>query len=246
MSESQTLLPPLFLLMILVFLKLRYFPGNQEGFTTVREPSWAILQFDDRPLSPTFEKLQSKVKTYCQYHGYEHIFIKESSDIPPYWQKVKLAQDILNRNQHKGVLWLDTDAVIHDIHRPLDSFLVDGKHFYYSPDSPKWSSNFNAGVWLVLATENGKNIVQDWMSEYNEKAWKKEKGGWKSNGIWAGETYEQGSFSNKILPKYKESMQELPWQVFQSDTPQDTSFTLHFAGGEKEPRIHKYFSSFYG
>ncbi len=231
----------IFFYFILLFL---FSMKRTEGFSERLEKPWAVLQFDDRPLSTTFEKLQAQVKQYCSLHHYDHIFIKESEDIPPYWQKVHLAKTLLEKKQYKGVLWLDTDAVIHDMKKPIDSFLKEGKSFYYSPDSPKWSSNFNAGVWMVVDNPDGHMIMDEWMKEYKKASWKKHNGQWKSLGQWAGETYEQGSFSNKILPKHKDKLERLPWQVLQSDFPEENSFTLHFAGPDKDERIHKYYGLF--
>ncbi len=236
-----------FLCTQILWILYRFFrkPPFYEGFSETQKKTWAIIQYDDRPLTPSFQKLQEKVKAYCEKHGYEHIFSTESYDIPPYWRKVKLANEVLEKGQHKGILWLDTDAVIHDTEKPIDSLLKEGKSFYYSPDSPKWSSNFNAGVWMVLGNPHGKEIVREWMSEYKADQWKKEDDGkkWTSEGTWGGESYEQGAFSNKILQKHKDKLEEFPWQVLQDDSPNASSFTLHFAGPDKDERITNYFKS---
>jgi hypothetical protein len=203
---------------------------------------WAVIQYDNRPLPHNFIKIQNQNREYCRKHGYTYIFSMKNYDMPPYWGKIKMAKDVMDKNLYKGILWLDMDAVIHDMETPLDKFERPGKSFYYCSDAPKWTANFNAGVWLILSTQNGKDILQDWMDAYNPKDWwMDENGTWQTHGIWGGPTYEQGTFDTRILPKYSSTTEKLPWYTFQSDVPLQASFTLHFAGTEKDEKISNYF-----
>ncbi len=181
---------------------------------------------------------------YCKLHNYQYIFSNAAYALPPYWIKVKMVQEILNTQKYKGVLWLDMDATIHDLKRTLDSFLKFGKYFYGAGDNPRWNSTFNAGIWFVLSNHRGRQIMNSWMNLYNSDQWKKETdGSWNTMGDWAGDIYEQGSFAQNILPRFSSDIELLPWQVLQDDSPNASSFTLHFAGLGKDERITNYFKS---
>ena len=135
------------------------------------------------------------------------------------------------------------DATIHDMNRSLNSFVRQGKSFYCAGDTPNWNSRFNAGVWFVLSNHQGRQIMNSWMNLYDSGKWTKETdGSWKTIGEWAGDTYEQGSFVQTILPRFNTHIEVLPWQVLQSFIPLPQSFTLHFAGPEKSAWIQSYFT----
>lgn len=205
---------------------------------------WAILQYDDRPLSLPYQQLAIRNQQYASKHGYTYLFSDKSMDFPPYWRKVKLALDILETNKYKGVLWLDTDATIHSMEKSLDSFVKPRKAFYFASDPPKWDAPFNAGVWFVLANPMGKRILREWFACYNPSNWSKTADGkWTTQGQWAGDVYEQGAFTKKILPAHTADVERLDWTVLQGETPSATAFTLHFTGTEKEIRITNYLQS---
>jgi len=190
--------------------------------------TWAIVQYDNRPLNDKYTKLMERNKQYCGKHGYDHIFISQEYDIPPYWRKVKVVQDTLPK--YEGILWLDTDATVYNIDKPLTSFRKEGKSFYYSPDGPLLSSEMNAGVWLVLNDEIGKDIMDEWFNSYSPDNWIRENTKWTSKGDWAGYTYEQGAFVKLVKPVYTQALEIHPWQTFQSFEPSPEAFTFHFAG----------------
>ena len=190
--------------------------------------TWAIVQYDNRPLNEKYIKLMERNKQYCKKHGYDHIFVSQEYELPPYWRKVKLVQETLPN--YTGVLWLDTDATVYNIDKPLDSFQKAGKSFYYSPDGPLWSSEMNAGVWLIINDETGRGIMDKWFSSYSSNDWVREGTKWTSKGDWAGSTYEQGAFVKLVKAVYVSALEIHPWQTFQSFEASPEAFTFHFAG----------------
>jgi hypothetical protein len=137
--------------------------------------------------------------------------------------------------RYKGVLWLDTDAVIINQEKRLEDFFKEDKSFVACSDRPSFlqiiSGPFNAGVWLVKNDRAGREIMDEWMDKYDSKKWFLENGKWKTHGPWAGVDYEQGAFSKYILPKYKRQIDILPWYVFQAKSDERSlhTFTIHFA-----------------
>ncbi len=191
----------------------------------VRKRVWAIVQYDNRPLSQHDTALMARNKYYCEKYGYDYIFLSTSAhDVPPYWQKVFIVKDYLNK--YKGILWLDTDATIFNMNIQLDSF-------YSRPFSKSINSAgnqiFNAGVWIITNTPRAHRILNDWIHQYDKTAWRKIGNKWETNNSWAGEKYEQGSFAYKIAPKYPKDIQTLKENILQSTDMNDPdTFILHF------------------
>jgi hypothetical protein len=199
--------------------------------------SWAIVQYDNRPLDDASKALLALNKKYCDTHGYTHIFETKTYDLPPYWIKVKLVQEHLHA--YKGIMWLDTDAVVHDQSTPLDAML-NGKTMYYAPDCPRWHSKFNAGVWLIQNTVHGHSIMNSWMNSYSPYDWKMENGKWTTSGPFAGPTYEQGAFEKYIKPRFENHMHVFPWPILQSYEVCPETFTMHFAGDYTDTHLPIY------
>ena len=196
---------------------------------------WIMIQYDNRPLSEIDSLFCKKNKEYCQKLGYTYRFISEKSDYPPYWTKVKLAYDILKNENYSGVMWIDTDAlVVKD--KPIEDFFNGEHEMVFSPDAPIWAlqSPFNAGIWMVK--KEGLSILEKWWSKYNPENWVFDGSKWHSNGIWAGDTYEQGAFSSYVLPDVKSRVLSLDWSILQDVKPTENSYTLHFSDNQKSLR----------
>jgi len=211
-----------------------------------KDLSWAVVQYDSRDVSSgRIPEILHRNRRYCDMHNYTHYLFREGlEDIPPYWRKVEIVRRILSLKIEdapvfRGVMWLDTDAVIWNYaNYTLDGLLPSGFSFAYSADpqgidSP---SPFNAGVWMVRNSKKGRAIMKHWMSLFVPEQWRvSEKGKWVSSGrMWAGDEYEQGSFRNHVLQqgRFSESLLQLPWYVLNGipGATYDRSFVLHFCG----------------
>lgn len=203
---------------------------------------WAVLQYDNRPLSAKDEALTARHKYYCEKHGYEYVFITKSDrDVPPYWQKVYIVKEHLPK--YKGILWMDTDATIFNLEIPLDNYITKDHSFYKSIDSGG-NQIFNAGVWIVMNNEMGMKILDDWIAKYDEKMWRKDGAGWHTDTPWAGDAYEQGSFAHKVVPEHENHIKTLDENVLQSNDMDDkNTFILHFWRG-KSSQIEEFLKRF--
>jgi len=202
-------------------------------FYTKTSPKWIILQYDDRPIKEIYKPLIERNKKYCKMHGYKHIFVKSGyDDLPPYWRKVKLTIDTLKQNPKcKGVLWLDTDATIATYNKRIEGYIKSKKSMYIAKQS---NEPFNSGVWFVRNDAKGLEIMNSWLESYKQTDWHNMNGNsWQTEGPFGGVNYEQGSFIQRVYPKYMAETEYYEWQVLQSQTiTSDEVFTVHFYGGQ--------------
>jgi hypothetical protein len=198
---------------------------------------WAVVQYDNRPLSDIDKTLIARNKHYCSKYGYTHIFKNSGyDDLPPYWRKVKFVQDLLQSNKYKGIMWLDTDATVFNMKISLDSIEDITKHFYKAINIGG-NQIFNAGVWIIRDTQKGRDIMNDWMALYNPNKWKHTGNNWSTNDDWAGKEYEQGSFAYKIVPKYNKNIKTVKEPFFQgTNSSRNDIFVLHFYNYHKDKR----------
>ncbi len=235
-----TIIPLLVLLLSICILTILL--KIKEPFDTTK---WAIVQYDDRKLSKEYEKLVKLNEEYCKKHNYDHyLLISGYNHVPPYWAKIFACRDILNKKDknnnyiYDGILWLDTDAVVHNQNVLLHT--VSNKDFFCSPDPPLWNGKLNAGVFGLKNSTYGRKICDYWLELYDniKSEWRKENNKWISSGGWAGDTYEQGSFVDNILEnnKYKNHIDILPYTRLQGidvNKEQDV-FVLHFSGSRNK------------
>jgi len=213
-----------------------YYENPKEHFSD--QKTWVLLQFDTRPLNAIDKAFTDRNKSYCQKNGYEYRFLTsyENDTIPPYWVKVKAMKDIIEKENVSGVFWIDTDAVVYRPQKTLDSFFETNTHMALAHDPPWWGhGSFNAGVFGIKNTAEGKDILSKWWSKYDPSTWWKEGEAWKTSGGWADYTYEQGAFKN-LLPTIRTFVTVVPWETFQEINPRTDGFSLHFSVETKDRR----------
>jgi hypothetical protein len=196
----------------------------------------AVLQFDTRPPEQLGELmvLVQRNRAYAARHGYEHLFIGEARfDLPVYWQKPSLAREVLEAG-YDLVLWLDTDAVVHDLDRPVDALFEGAETMAASGDNPLWSSPFNAGAFAVRGPQ-GAALMARWAALFAGTAWARTETAWICRGEWAGPDFEQGAFVRSLVPELTAggALRLLDWRVMQAPFPLPGAFSLHFAGAFK-------------
>ena len=239
----------LLLLICILILILKYQYIIYESFNN---NTWAIVQYDDRQLSDNDKKLMSINHNYAKAHNYDFIYINNGyNHLPPYWAKVAAVRDIMKQGKHKGVCWIDTDAVFINHSKSIDDFcnIDPNKSFYMAKDPPIFNNNdFNAGVWFVRNDSNGNAIIDYWMKCWDSvsKDWTKNEAKWHCSGGWAGPSYEQGSFIDNIYKNetFSKFIKQFTYDFLQSiDPEQPNAFTIHFAGHYKS-EIPKFLKSY--
>jgi len=200
-----------------------------------------VIQYDDRELPENLQHLQKLNESYCKTHNIDYHFSNVNSNkAPPYWVKVFISESMLPKYDY--VIWLDTDATLINIEN-LEKFItqhIDSNDVLISSDMPPWDEGkFNAGVFIFKNTTVGNEILKYWLSLYDAKSWKLIDGKWnciiKDDCNWAGINYEQGSFINKVYPKYKDNITLVSWEILNNPYyDKDASAIFHFAGHHKE------------
>jgi hypothetical protein len=201
---------------------------------------YLILQFENRKISPIDQKFLNTNKAYAKHHGYHYKLITDGySDMPPWWIKVFLVKDLLKN--YKGIFWLDTDAVIINQSRSIESFEVPGKYFYKSCDlEVNIPKEFNAGVWFIKNAPPMFSLLDSWTNRYSRDDWTHKNGMWRTSkhSSFAAKYYEQGEFK-AIQDKYSRYIKHIHPNLFQGGIQDDLIsgnevFALHFYGLRKD------------
>ncbi|MFN3523272.1 MAG: hypothetical protein ACK4YQ_13570 [Phenylobacterium sp.] len=206
----------------------------------------AIVQFDNRPIEKlgAMAVLLHRNHQYAVRHGYEYHFINQAHfDLPVYWQKPK----ILHRFFEVGfdvAVWLDSDAVVHDLDRRVEDLFEGGETMVAAPDNPHWTAPFNAGVFAVRQP-GGLALMDRWSGLFAGTKWTRTPTAWVCEDEWAGPSYEQGAFNARLLPELTAdgTLRLADWRLLQSPFPVEGAFTLHFPGPFRAnlvPYIHLY------
>ena len=193
----------------------------------------AVVQFDTRSPEQLGELLVlvHRNRAYAERHGYDHHFLDHAPfDLPVYWQKPSLCRHVLQAG-YDLVLWLDTDAVVHDLGRPAETLFEGDEAMAASGDNPFWSSPFNAGVFAVRGPQ-GMALMARWEGLFAGTAWSRTDTAWICRGEWAGPDFEQGAFVARLAPQLSAegALRLLDWRTLQAPFPLPGAFALHFAG----------------
>lgn len=157
-----------------------------------------VVQYETRQ-DRCLRVLMKYTESYCEYNGYTYICPNQIFDLPTYWIKVHLVQQLLEQSEFDAIVWVDSDAVFVDPSIRIESiFERVNKPFITSMD-PGSTTTMNAGVFFVQNTPEMRSLMKTWMGLYSPDRWYKEGGVWKTTGRWAGPDYEQGSFNEQIL-----------------------------------------------
>lgn len=176
-----------------------------------------LVQYDNRS-DRALRLLMHYTEQYCKEHGYRYVSPNETYNIPTYWIKVALVKYMLETQKREGrelvVGWIDSDAVfVQNISVETIIEMGEKKNFITCLD-PGSKTDMNAGVFFVRHSPTTIELMNDWINCYKPNRWKKDTiGKWTTEGRWAGLDYEQGSFNNVILPKYKNTIYLFPEKV---------------------------------
>lgn len=246
----------IFLLLLIIWIRSK--KKYKEDWICVSKEQWLALKYnhhskdricvfsyDNRRNDPMIEKLRSINNRYCQKHGYDFLFFETyPANLPPYWMKVKIGKDLVDSGKYDYVMWLDSDACVHDHTIRLEHLFTFYKNAFFvmAPDNERWAAEFNAGVWIIKCGSLGKQFMKDWLARYNSSDWVYDHNKWKCNWcIWAGDAYEQGAGTRLLKSKtYAPYVIKLSWEVLQNDLPTKWSYTLHFAGKQGKTQIKSY------
>jgi hypothetical protein len=191
---------------------------------------------------------------YASNNNYDYLFLNECSNnekvnINDYWCKIYKVLEILKTNKYNYVMWVDSDTIITDYNKSLESFIskFGDKDIIIGLDCwEKCNSlhQINSGVFIIKNSEVGKRFLQDCIDVIDSKSWCINSDN-SLNGPWAGECYEQGVmnqillFSNKYTNNtYIDRKQELIYN-YSSVKPNyynSPSLIVHLCGVDSKKR----------
>lgn len=121
--------------------------------------------------------VKNNINKYCELHGY-HFWVDRledhvREDKPMHWQlsyrKIQAAKEILQNNNFKWIIYMDTDSLIMNSSIKLESFIDDSysfivlNHQVAPPDNPVTSvaglNNVIISHFFVKNNEDGLNIL---------------------------------------------------------------------------------------
>jgi hypothetical protein len=203
-----------------------------------------VIQYENRR-EDYLEELMSYNVDYCRKQGYVYYRPLQDFDLPPYWIKILLLKQVLLANpEAQYIAWLDSDAVVHDQKRRIESLFPADKDFLISY-CPWGGGDLNVGAFYIRVNDTTRHLVNDWWNCYTTANWSKVGGKWTCSGPWAGIDYEQGSFNERVLPRYTDVIATFPSTIFDetSPFPKPETFSchfLHFKGTHKQTMITRY------
>ena len=202
-----------------------------------------VIQYEDRR-DDQLEELMSYNIEYCRKQGYIYYRPFEKIDIPPYWIKVLLVKQIMIAHPDvKTIAWLDSDAVVHDTARRIETLFPADKDFLISY-CPWGGEVLNVGAFYIRVNDTTRQLVNDWWNCYTTANWNKVGGRWKCSGPWAGIDYEQGSFNKTVLPRYPEVVGKYVYTIFDESAafPKPETFSCHliYPNMDKKTLIARY------
>jgi len=203
-----------------------------------------VVQADDRSpdeLGEQFE-LMERTRRRCEEDAdcsYRRDYATDAHST--YWKKVRAMRDCVHDAEGcDACLYVDSDAVLNAPASAARRMLPHpSAHVGIVPD---WARDrFNAGVFAVRTSEVGKRVMDEWLSLESAR-WRRrsgEEGGkakWEcvdERGEacqWAGVEYEQGSFNDRVLPRYEEAVHEASPFLYNNDVLNCDGRIKHFAG----------------
>lgn len=164
---------------------------------------------------------------YCMLYGYDYIRLDKSyDDISPYWYKIKCVKNMLDSNNWKYIIWLDSDTFINnfniDIGKILNQYNSD---IFVASDNHPLYDIVNAGVFVVKNSNIGKKFMEDWIFSYNKLCYTNNS----LKGKWAMSCYEQGQLNKLIGDKYHKNTTLLDNNVVSNKgTCDKNTFIIHY------------------
>ena len=98
---------------------------------------------------------------------------------------------------------------------------------------PPWTACFNAGDWAVRNSQRGRTLMNNWLSLFEPKKWRKLGSSWATVDAadeYAGESYEQGSFIAHIMPEYKKDIRVVGYETINNPFYSERGNAIHHSG----------------
>lgn len=228
----------LVVLVIVLLICMSLLPPQIEGFTDSR---FALVTSEDR--NDSYIKLHDdNFREYCKKHNYTYIRknneLIDNEIVPVYWYKLKLVKQILDSykygDKYDYVMWADSDTIVIDTDKKLESIVSSGKDIYIGTDY--LSSTLNAGLFIIKNSEIGRAFINDCLKKLDDfTCFTDDYSAILKSETWAGNCYEQGYMNKVIRKRYKQYTEVVSSDIFYNTTaPVKSSFILHAFGSTSD------------
>lgn len=213
-----------------------------------------VFQIEDRN-DDRFNNFMNENKQTCLNNQMQYLFMKKTSfDVPIFWGKIMEIKRILTEQPNLNYLmWLDSDAFFYEFSiEKLQNFLKKYENYsmIISKDMPPWEKgNFNAGSFFIKNDKVAHKILDKWITYYHPDRWEYKDSKWTTDGEWAKDDYEQGSFEKFILPEFKQNIKQLPYYILNNNSCEENTndtISVHLASHFKNDKkvVNKCISKF--
>lgn len=199
--------------------------------------SLIVISSDNR--KDSFIDLHNKnVKNYCDLYQIDYVFYDTNyKNVPVYWSKLFYCKQHLETNNHKYIMWMDTDSMFvnNDISimnvictlDPEDKFDI-----YIATDY--LTNTYCSGLFIIKNSKIGRNFINQCIRELKTDC-KDSNNKFSLGPLWSGKCYEQGIMNTLLKNEYKDNVCVVPSDLFKNTAfcLKENTFVLHKFGHKK-------------
>lgn len=157
-----------------------------------------------------------------------------------YWCKFYLLEYLLSTNYYDYVVWIDSDAVITNLHMDLGDILLKYNSDIFLPiDNINEYRILNSGICIVKNSEMGNKIIQminsqSETSNFQNRCFSEKK----ITGLWSLSCFEQGIMNKTIWDYYLDYLTILPPNIIlcAQQCSYKSTFIIHLLAESSEKR----------
>lgn len=206
-------------------------------------PRLSVLQIEDRS-APMTDRFIAHNASEAARQRFRHVVHRRGIDgLPPWWWKVFGLRKLMDEHPEADlVMWVDSDAYLSPNALQNIRKMAREKEnvMWLSPDAPAWDSAFCAGAFVVRNDARGRSLMDRWVGLFDRARWTRDEatGKWEAKGAWAGPDYEQGSFTQHLMPDASSlGIAQQDWRTFSEvncEAPDERCVAVHLAGPYKD------------
>lgn len=199
--------------------------------------SLIVISSDNR--KDSYIDLHNKnVKNYCDLYQLDYVFYDTNyKNVPVYWSKLFYCKKHLDSNNHKYIMWMDTDSVFVDNQISIMDVICtldpnDKYDIYIGTDY--LLNTYCSGLFIIKNSHIGRKFINQCILELKTDC-KDSNKKFVLGPIWAGKCYEQGIMNDLLKSDYKDNVCIVPNNLFKNTKYclKDNTFVLHKFGHKK-------------
>jgi hypothetical protein len=182
----------------------------------------------------------SSIIKFCESNDFSYTqeLVPIDFNRPAAWYKIEMILKELENKNYKYILWIDTDALIHNYNFDLKSIFKNGKQLYMSKDH----NGINSGVIVIKNTKLMYNFfkkIQSMTDFIHEVNWDNSAIVNAINTNYLNIKSKLEIVPQKILNSYLYNLyNDVPIKKQKGNFSKNDSFIVHFPGFSPELKLH--------